>query len=239
MRKVDANTVFGFWPKRKVDASHTALLSRMDKCGIDQSLTCSLVGLVSDFKAGNDETLRVCSQSDGRLIPVATINPQTYFGVLDEVDRIRADGFRIVRFFPTQQEWSVTQRHFTKLLESLSETDLVLMIPSTEGITNLANVTAGMHNAIIIETIRAYPQLAELIICAQENSNLYIETHLITSMDFVDLLVREVGPGRLVFGSGAPLHAISSSVLPILNAKIDEDVKENILSRNIARLLRL
>lgn len=239
MKIIDANTLFGFWPKRNVDGSIPKLIDLMDKRGISQALTCSINGFTYDFREGNDQTRDVCSQSNGRLIPVATINPQKYFEVMEEVDRVRELGFKVVRFFPAEQEWSVTQRHFAKLLKRLAETALVLMIPSTEGITAIADVTGGMNNAVVIETVRAYPHLAELIVSAQENPNLFIETHSIGTMDFIEVLVGEVGKERLVFGSCAPLHSISASLLPVENANIDDRAKEMILSKNIQRLLSL
>lgn len=239
MEKIDANTLFGFWPKRNIDASVKALLSRMDKAGVDKALTCSIRGFLYDFREGNEETRRVCKESKGRLIPVATINPSTYFDVMEEVGRIVKRGFRMVRFFPTEQEWTISQRHFTKLLEKLADTDLVLMIPSTEGITAIANVTRGMPNAVVLETVRAYPHLAELIVVAQENPRLFIETHSIGGMDFVEVLVGEVGEERLVYGSGAPLHCFAAAALPIVNAGVSESAKAKIFSGNIRGLLGL
>jgi len=211
----------------------------MDETGIDQALTCSLRGFLYSFKEGNDQTKKVCDESGGRFIPVATINPQTYFGVIEEVDRIVDGGFRIVRFFPTEQEWSITQKHFSRLLDKIAGTNLALMIPSTEGITTIADVTSGLDNAVIIETIRAYPHLAEMIISAQESRNLHIETHLIGGMEYPETLVREIGRDQIIFGSGAPLHCISAALLPVQNAQLDEETKALVLGGNIRRILGL
>ncbi len=65
------------------------------------------------------------------------------------------------------------------MLEKISGTDVSLMIPSTKSITSIGNIAGDIPNKIIIETVRAYPSLAELIVVAQENPNIYIETHLI------------------------------------------------------------
>ena len=99
MRKIDANTLFGFWPRRNIDASVKCLLSRMDDAGIDKALTCSMRGYLYDFQEGNDETLKTCNDSGGRLIPVATINPSSYFNVYEEIPRIIDMEFRIVKNF--------------------------------------------------------------------------------------------------------------------------------------------
>lgn len=236
MEKIDINTIFGFWPKRNVDASIERLLSRMDKAGIDRAVTCSIRGICYDFKEGNDETFAACIEHK-RLIPAATINPSSYFGVMEEVARIIEKGCKILRFFPTDQEWNISQRHFAKLLEKLSSSGLILMLPATEGITNIAHAAEGVNTPIVIETIRSYPNLAELIVVLQENANLYVETHSVGSMDFIELLVKEIGAHKLLFGSGAPLNYIGASVLPILNGNIRDEDKKSILSENIKRLL--
>lgn len=237
MKKIDANVFFGFWPKGKVASDIDTVLSRMKKNGIDKALVCSTRGWFYDHSQGNDETLDIVKQHKDKLWPVATINPNQYFGLSEEVDRIVENDIRLVRFFPVEQEWSINQRHFQKLLKKLSDTDLSLMIPSTESITSIGNIAAGISNKIIIETVRAYPSLAELFVVAQENPNIYIETHLIGSTDFVEVLVKEVGQDRIIFGSGSPLHSISSATLPIINSAIDQSVKESIFSKNIIKVL--
>lgn len=237
MTITDANTVFGFWPKRKLDASSDALLARMDAAGIERALTCSIRGWLYDFKEGNDETWKTCKEHGDRLVPVATINPSTYFGVQEEVERIVDMGTRVVRFFPTAQEWSVSQRHFGKLLEKLAETNLVLMLPSTEGVTAIANAVSGIPNNVLIESVRLYPHMAELMVVLQENPKLFVESHLIGGLDFVETLVQEVGEDRLVFGSGAPFNCIPSTTAPIVKSRVSDAVKEKIFSKNLFNLL--
>ena len=237
MKIIDANTFFGFWPKRNLDASINALIERMDESSIGSAFTTSIRGFLYDFSEGNNETWETCRSSNKRLIPVATINPSTYFGVTEEVDRITEMGFKVVRFFPDQQEWTISQRHFTKLLEKLSETNLIIMLPSTAGFTVIADTFEGIKNFVVIETIRAYPNLAELIVILQENPNLYVETHSIGSTDCIEILINEVGENRILFGSGAPIHCMSSAILPIINAEASGEVKRKILSENILELL--
>ncbi len=239
MKKIDANVCFGFWPKRKIDASPAVLIRRMDKGVIDKALVSSLHGIYNDFKEANDETIGLCQETGGRFIPVATINPQTHFGVLGEVDRIVEMGFRIVRFWPMQQEWHVGQRHFNKLIKKISQTDLTIMLPSTESISAIGDIAETINNNVILETVRAIPKLAEIIAVAQDCNNLFIETHLICSPDFVEVLSNELGADRVVFGSGMPFFPASSSAMPIENSDISEQEKESIFSGNIRRILKI
>ena len=114
---------------------------------------------------------------------------------------------------------------------------LLLMIPSTEGCTAIADAAGGIPNKVLIETVRVYPHLAELIAVMQDNPRLHAETHLIGGLDSIDVLAREVGADRLLFGSGAPLYCIRAATLPIQNAPLAEQDKERIFGGNVRDLL--
>ncbi len=239
MKIIDSNVCYGFYPKRRIDTSPDALLRRMDKAEINISLISSFNGIVNDFITANDTTLEVCKSHKDRFIPVATINPQTHFGVKEEVARMADAGIRLVKFWPTEQEWSVGQMHFANLIEKIAKTDLSIMLPSTESVTAIGSIARNFPNSIILETVRAYPKLAEIIAVANDVDNLFIETHLIASPDFIKVITDEIGEGRLVFGSGSPLHAISSSTMPVHNARVSNSNKENIFAGTIERILEL
>ncbi len=239
MRMIDANVCFGFWPKRNIDASPDEILRRMDKAEIETALISSFHGIVNDFIEANDFTLELCRQHSDRFIPVATINPQTYFGVKEEVTRMNDAGVKLIRFWPEEQEWSVGQLHFTNLMEEIDKTDMSVMLPSTQSVTTIGAIAKNFSNNIILETIKGYPKLAEIIAVANDVDNFFIETHLMASPGFVEIITDEVEEGRMVFGTGAPLHTISSAIMPIAKAKVKDDLKADIFAGTIERILGL
>lgn len=233
---VDSNTLFGFWPKRKADISLDRLLRLIDENGISRACTLSAEGIFYDFIAGNTQTLDACRRHP-QLIPVATVNPNRWLGCLEEAQRLLDTGVRLFRFFPQYQEWHISEAPFRKLLDDvLAPGGAVLMLPAVMGISNIGSLARTVDNAIIIEGFR-YDKLAEAIVIMDEIGNVYMETHIINSPNFVELLKSEVGVDRLVFGSYAPLTYMGAALAPIQKADVSEADKTRILGNNLLRIL--
>jgi hypothetical protein len=234
---IDVNTVFGFWPKRIADIALNTLLELMDRNGIKRACTLSARGVFYDFVEGNDETL-AAAQAHPQLIPVGTVNPCHWLGCLDEAQRLIDQGVRLFRFFPQYQEWNIGQTPFRKLLrERLAAAGIAFMVPAEMGFTAIGEMAAGIQNPVIVESFR-YSSLAEAIVVMQQVSNLYIETHLIASPNWVEVLKAEVGVERIVFGSNAPLSYLSAATAQIEHAQVPDADKELIFGGNVRRILR-
>ena len=72
---MDANTVFGFFPKRDVDCSFEKLMRLLDKYHVSKALTVSLKAAFYDYAEGNVDTLKACLR-DSRLMPLASVDPE-------------------------------------------------------------------------------------------------------------------------------------------------------------------
>ena len=235
---IDASTLFGFWPKRQADIALDTLLRLMDEKEIHTACTLSARGVFYDFIEGNRETL-AATQAHPQLLPVGTVNPCRWIGCLDEARWLVDLGVRFFRFFPQYQEWSITQAPFRRLLtEVLAPAGVALMIPSQMGFTAIAQMAAGISNAVIVESFR-YASLAEAVVVMQEVPNLYVETHLINSPNWIELLKEEVGVERAVFGSNAPLSYVDAAIAQIEFAQVPAEDKALIMGGNLRRLLDL
>lgn len=233
---VDVNTLFGFWPKRQADISLDILVKVIEKAGINKAFALSARGIFYDFVAGNQETMRACQQH-GQLIPVATVNPFRWIGCLDEARKLVESGIRLFRFFPQYQEWNIGVAPFRKLVDDvLAPSGVGLMIPAEMGITAIGEFAAKVDNPIIIEAFR-YDRLAEALVVMGERSNVFVETHLINSPNFVQLLVSEGFGDRMIFGSYAPLAYAEAGLAPIQHASVAEAAKRSILGGNVGRVL--
>ena len=158
---IDALTLFGVWPRRNIDISSSILLKLMKNNGVDKACTVSARGIFYDFSAGNDETLKLCKENNS-FIPVATLNPSVYLGCYDETKKCLDRGFKLFRFFPTIQEWSIDGLVFGKIVEILLGTNAVLMVPASEGFSKIVNILGGMKNPVIVTSFR-YSHLGEAI----------------------------------------------------------------------------
>ena len=235
---IDVNTLFGFWPKRKADISLNTLLNLLETAGIGRAFTLSARGIFYDFVGGNEETTRVCQQHE-QLIPVGTVNPCRWIGCVDEARKLVEKGIRLFRFFPQYQEWHIGQAPFRKLVDDvLAGSGVGLMIPAEMGITGIGEFARMVDNPVIIEAFR-YDRLAEAIVVMGEQPNVCVETHLINSPNFVELLSSEGFRKRMVFGSYAPLSYAEAALSPIQNADVSDEDKTSILGGNIRRILEV
>ena len=235
---LDCCTVFGFWPKRRADISlHTLQRLTKDK-GISRAFTLSARAIFYDFLEGNRETLQACREDPG-LLPVGTVNPARWLGCQDEARYLLDQGVGLFRFFPQYQEWDITQAPFRKILDTvLGPSGAVLMLPAVVGITAIGQLAASYNNPILIESFR-YDRLAEAIVVMSDRANVYVETHLINSPNFVELLKAEGRLDRLVFGSNSPLSYPGAAIEPIRNAQVSEDEKRLVFGGNLSRILEI
>jgi hypothetical protein len=235
---IDVNTIFGFWPKRKADITLATLLRMMEEKGISRACTLSARGVFYDFLEGNRETLDA-AQAHPQLIAVGTVNPCRWLGCMDETRWLIDQGVRLFRFFPQYQEWTIGQAPFRKLLhEVLAPANVALMIPGEMGFTTIGEMAAGIDNPIIVESFR-YASLAEALVVMQEVPNVFVETHLINSPNWVELLKAEVGSERIVYGSNAPISYVSAATAQIEYAQVSDADKSLMFGGNLSRMLGL
>ncbi len=233
---IDVNTLFGFWPKRKVDSSLDTLLRLMAEKDIRKACTLSTRGIFFDFKEGNRETLQAARKHE-QLIPVGTLNPCRWLGCMDEARRLIDEGVRLLRFFPQYQEWNTGQAPFHKLLdEVLAPSGVALMLPACEGISAIGRMAKNIPNTIIIEGFK-YDGLAEAIVVCEQAPNVHIETHLLNATDFVANLRQEISARQMVFGTYTPLTYIETGIAQVEASGATEEEKSLIYEGNIARIL--
>jgi len=235
---VDANTVFGSYPKRKVDVSLENLLKTMDLNGVEKALTASLKGAFYSYEEGNKETLKACDMNK-RLIPLATVDPRRFLGERSEIENLVKRGFKGIRLFRDFQGYPLDYSPVIEVIESMEGLGLPLFIPCSEYgcITLLSRLTEDKDYPVIVLGC-TYSLLSEFIVSARKNRNLYVETRLLTSSDAVEVLVEKIGASRLIFGSGIPLEYFQSSYMMIESARIREEDKDLIIGGNILRIIK-
>ena len=235
---IDANTLFGFWQKRRIDLSLEKLLEVMAGHKVEKFLSLSTTGIFYDYEEGNEETLRV-SRDYPQIVPVATVDPRRYFGRGDLVRKLSEKGFKAVRLFPDLQSWPLDYEPFLNIVREAEEVKLPLMISvaGLGGITEIAKITDGYKTSIILTGVN-YNQFSEALAVAKSHKNIYLETSLFDTPDAYEIFIREIGAEKLVFGSHSPFHYFSSSFLPLKKAEIGEKEKHLVLEGNIERILK-
>lgn len=233
---IDVNTLFGPLPAASVDLTVEVLLDLMAAGAVSSACTLSTLGLLLDANVGNAATHAACEEYP-QLIPTATLNPTTFFGDSAPVDKIAADGFRLVRFFPTIQAWPIHYQPFASLLELLSASSMPVMVNITQpgDITDLESV-ATPGSTVILSGVDA-ALLPEAIAALRLNPTWLIETSRMVAIGSVKLVVDTVGAERLLFGTGAPAQSLSSALHALQHSGVSDADRGLILSGNAERIL--
>jgi len=229
--------MFGIHPTHRLDMSVERLMREMDRCRIAGALTLSTVGIFHDHTRGNSITLEA-AKANKRLVPVATVNPTIYFGSPADMQAIRAQGFRILKFYPAEQGWAVDSAAFGEVLVEAAALKIPVMVnASRSGEPTAVGVLAVEYPAPVILCSVSLDVLSEALAVMAKLPNVMLETHELHVPDALELIVDRVGADRVVFGSGAPRCSIASSLNYILSSTLSDDDKGRILGGNISRIL--
>ncbi len=236
---VDVNTLFGPLPLASNDLTVESLLELMGQNGVGTACALSTLGWLLDPAVGNAVTKNICAQNPS-LLPVATFNPAMYYGDKTALIQAKADGFRLVRFFPDAQNWPLDFAPFRALLSDLRETNLPIVVGvcSPGDITGLARVLGDYSAPVIIAD--AHPGLlAECLVGLREHANWHLELSSMLAPGCLKAVVDAVGASRLLFGSNAPSHPIVSALDTLQFAELSDADKQQVLSGNARRILNM
>ncbi len=237
MQIIDVNTIFGFFPREKIDISFKKLLEIMKKYNIRSCFSLSAKGIFYDFEEGNRETLETCKRHP-EIIPVATVDPRTYFGKKNIIKNLTNKGFKALRLFPDSQGWPFNYQPFLNIVEEIKENfPLMISISGLGKITEVSKITNSYKIPLILMRIN-YECFAEALAVMKKYKNVYIETSFFVSPGIYEIFVRELGPERIIFGSYCPFNYFLSSFLSLERAEISDKEKQFILGENIKRFLK-
>ncbi len=236
---VDCNTWVGFYPRQAIDLSATSLLALMRRYGVARALFVHTTAVFYDARMGNEIALQVARESGGYLLPVASLNPLQYRGMVEEVERRLQQGFRLFRFFPQWQNWHPTIAPFRELMELLRERGVPFLIDCSQigWATTIAELSQGSSVPIILTDVTPH-NLGEVLCVMRFAPHLHLETSCLISPNGYETAAAEVGVDRLVFGSGAPLHYFARAFFPLIHSGLSDEDKRKILVENLRRIVQ-
>ena len=241
MYVIDVNTAFGKHIQFDHDLSLGTLLQSLDDHQVACALSYSLRGVSYDHRTGNTETM-AAAHAHPQIIPVATLDPREYLGWEDEVGRCLKQGFRVFRFFPEEQRWSLSSTFFAKILDRLRDRGVCLVF--TVGglnadwgpISEIAHLTADCGLPVIL-TDTSYGNMAEVMAVMHEYPHVYAETNWLATVGGVEVMAGEVGVDRVLYGSSTLMNPVQKSLNQVLETDLSDEDKAAILGGNAMRLL--
>jgi predicted TIM-barrel fold metal-dependent hydrolase len=254
---VDVNAYLGhfaFRPLRHNTAQ--GLLELMDRKGIDRAVVSSASGITyRNPQAGNEELAAEVKGHRDRLIPFAVLNP-FYAGWRDDLKTCHQEFTTAgIRLYPKWHNYELSDRCCLDLVEAATERGMIVSIPirvedkrQRSWLVDVPDVPLDE----IVALVKACPQARFVLVNGLDfvrsplgrkdsglPSNYVIELSRVTALLANELgqLLTQLGPERLVFGTGIPFNYPDAALLKLEVLEASQADKESIRWRNAAKWL--
>ena len=221
-------------------ADKPALDRYFGKYGINRSLVASFTSFRLDPDYGNDLSFQAAEEDD-RVLPCATMVPDTCLGIDDVGFRVRGlrdRGARALLFFPRTHDTTLDLRVVGGVFREIEKSGLPVFILGDEAdLKDFADFASSFPELPFVYSGTKGRQRS-LIPLFQSAPNLYLTIAPPFAMHKgIEEFCRHIGSERLLFASHFPVSEPGVVISYLLYAEIDRDELENIAFRNMDRLL--
>ncbi|MFA5393479.1 MAG: amidohydrolase family protein [Candidatus Ratteibacteria bacterium] len=110
--------------RARLDGTVSALLSSMDRCGIEKSVICSIATKPEQFDSIFEWSREISSE---RIVPFPSLHPDDS-GIHEKVARVKKAGFKGLKLHPYYQDFFLDEERMFPLYEEVSKAGLVLVM---------------------------------------------------------------------------------------------------------------
>lgn len=245
---IDAHAHFGYMGMfgQQRDVSFEESLAAADQAGIDKLCLSSIEAITFEMEGGNREVHRLMKQYPDRIIGFATV-PAPYFGRrgLDELQRaVEVFGMKGIGELETSAAYPIDIPPWIAVLKKAAGLKVPVLVHGSpfacaraaELVPDVTILLAHLGTGLGL-TVGEWIDTIEM---AKTHLNVYLESCTsITSYGQIEMAVRELGSERIIFGTDSPLLDPAVMKAKITSADVSAEAKENILGKNMARILRI
>jgi predicted TIM-barrel fold metal-dependent hydrolase len=221
-----------------------------DRMGVDR--LCVYMGYPFDYdpspeklRAHNNQVLQAISHWHNRAFGFVYLNPKHLQFSLDELNRCVRDGPMVgVKLWVAQR---ANTPELDPIVERAAELKAVIFQHTwakTNG--NLAGESTPMD---VAELARRHPSVP--IVCGHTGGNWEIGVRAIRGVKnlysdlagsdptagYVEMAVRELGAGRVIYGSDVAGRSFASQIGKVMGARIPQAARDQIFAANLRRLM--
>lgn len=221
----------------------------MDEVGVDRAVVCPVKTRGYHLAASNDVVAEAVSESGGRLIGVARVDPLLGDEACAELERaLEALGLRGLFLHPWEETFRIADACVTPVVEVARQHDVPVIVASgypwlSEALQvgvlarRLPDVTFIATNGLQLN-ISGLGQIdAELALA--DNDNLLIQTSGVYREDFIEGIVRRFGAHRVLYASTYPLFDPRLEIRRVQWARFGAPETAAILGGNAAAVFSL
>ena len=239
----DANAHFGCGAQAIPEfAAPADRLAHMDRLGIERALTWHLAARDMDPVWGNRkliDDLRAAKARE-RLIPAFVIAPTMLDrpGVIRDLKlAMQREQVRALRIFPGTLRHTLSQ--IEPVIRTLAPLKPVLFLDSRDGVNpvELLALAEKFPQMPMVYMQVMWGSVISLLDLMRRRKNIIAETSWLHTAGTIELIVREFGAERLIFGTGFKTHN-GASLAGLAYADINPRARALITHGNLDKLLR-
>ncbi|MBM3475340.1 MAG: metal-dependent hydrolase [Armatimonadetes bacterium] len=254
---IDTNAYLGHWATRQLrHNTPDGLLRLMDRAGIDMACVSSAAAILyKNCQRGNEELAEAVAAHRDRFIPFAVLNPAYAAWQRDLAWCREVLGARGLRLYPAYHGYRLGDARCRELVTAAD--GLVISIPVRQvdyrqrhwlvdapdvPLADIAALVAAHLEARFVILEGAGYLGSDLVKRATElPANYWLEISRPDAVysDEIGGLLKALGAGRLVFGSGIPFKYPEPATLRLEVMRASEADKDLIRSGNLSALLGL
>jgi predicted TIM-barrel fold metal-dependent hydrolase len=254
---IDVNAYLGPFAFRRLrHQTAPELLRLMDSRQIDRAIVSSAPAITyRNCQPGNEDLAAEVKTYDDRLVPFAVINP-VYAGWRDDLAACHETlGMKGVRLYPKWHGYALASGPCLELIDRAAELGMVLSIPlrvedprQRSWLVDVPDVPLDE----IVTLVQARPRARFHLLNGNgyknsplgrsnnglpDNYGIEISRLDVILNDELELLLANLGPDRLLFGTGIPFNYPDPALAKLDVLAPAAEVREKILWRNAARWL--
>jgi hypothetical protein len=241
---IDCHAHLGQWFNFHIpEFDEKSLIKSMDVLGIDKMCISALLSIGPDFLYGNEWVHKVVKQYPDRFFGYIGINPNYPELIESEIEKHWERGrMSAIKIHPETHDYPPDGMEYHRVYEILQERR-GLLLSHVWGIDNVKvfGKLAKQYDSVtfILGHSGGVPKaIYEAIKVASECNNVYLDlTGSFHYEGIVELMVREVGADRVLFGTDAPFLDSRPAVGRVGYAEISEEDKAKILGLNMKKIL--
>lgn len=234
----------------------TAELRKLDRqAGISRSALI-VIGFGDDatVRAKNDAVIAAAAADTEHFYAVASVNPDTVEGALNELDRVAKAGVRMIKLHPVSQEFDVASPGISSISHRCGELGMTILFDSFDPsdsaqVGKFVKLALGQPKTRFILAHMGFVRFREMLTFAELRkagaaNNVWFDLSAIGpayvgSPVQAELVwtMRQIGMDRMIFGSDWPVHGPSESLAAIRKMGLTQRERRLVLHDNIAGLI--
>jgi hypothetical protein len=254
---IDVNAYLGHFAFRQLHSNTgPALLELMDRAGINQAVVSSASAITyRNVQAGNEEVAAEVRAHRDRLLPFAVINPR-YAGWRDDLARCHEElGMGGLRLYPNWHAYHLADPCCLALVQQAGERHMVVSIAVRAEDPRQRHWLVDVPDVDLDEIaalVQRFPSTQFLVVNGanfvrsrlgrRDNglpANYHLEFSRLSALlhNEIGTLLGQLGPDRLLFGTGMPFTYPDPALLKLQVLAASETIKEQLAWKNAERLL--